>query len=77
MSRAMNLKLDETKAREHCRAAGVEVSALETLPEGGVRLVCASSVGAELLRSRLKSKLIAGDVRRTPLRAAPLRAGTW
>ena len=69
MSRAMNLKLSEAKVRDHCRTAGVEVSALEVLPGGGVRLVCASSQGAELLRTKLKSKLIAGEVQRTRLRA--------
>ena len=68
MSRAMNLSLSETKVREHCRTNAVEVSALETLPGGGVRLVCASSHGAELLRGLLKKKLIAGEVQRTRLR---------
>lgn len=69
MSRAMNLALSESKVREHCRTSAVEVSALEALPGGGVRLVCTSAQGAELLRKKLKSKLIAGQVRRTPLRA--------
>lgn len=69
MSRAMNLALSESKVREHCRTSGVEVSALEVLPGGGVRLVCTSGHGAELLRKKLKSKLIAGEVQRTRLRA--------
>ncbi|MBA2770991.1 MAG: hypothetical protein M3428_02830 [Pseudomonadota bacterium] len=68
MSRAMNLSLSEAKVREHCRTNAVEVSALEPLPGGGVRLVCASGEGAALLRQVLKRKLIAGDVERTRLR---------
>ena len=69
MSRAMNLALSESKVRDHCRTNSVEVSALEPLPGGGVRLVCASGEGAALLRLKLKRKLIDGEVKRTPLRA--------
>lgn len=65
----MNLALSETKVRELCRTNAVEVSALELLPGGGVRLVCASGQGAELLRDLLKKKLMAGEVQRTRLRA--------
>jgi hypothetical protein len=65
----MNLALSEKKVREHCRTNAVEVSALEELPGGGVRLVCASGEGAALLRNLLKKKLIASDVERTRLRS--------
>ena len=69
MSRALNLSLSEKKVREHCKTNAVEVSALELLPGGGVRLVCASGEGAELLRGLLKNKLMTGEVQRTRLRA--------
>ncbi len=65
----MNLSLSEKKVREHCRTNAVEVSALEELPGGGVRLVCASTDGAALLREVLKKKLMTGEVQRTRLRA--------
>ena len=65
----MNLSLSEKKVREYCRTNEVEVSALELLPGGGVRLVCASGEGAALLREVLKKKLMTGEVQRTRLRA--------
>ena len=61
MSRAINLSISEDTVRERCRTAGVGVSALETLPGGGVRLVCMSSDGAETARQMFKGKLLAED----------------
>ena len=61
----MNLSLSESKVREHCRANRVGVSALERLPRGGVRVVCASGEGATVLRALLKDKLIADNAERT------------
>ena len=65
MSRAINLNLSEADAREQCSTRSIGVSAIEKLPDGGVRLVCMSSEGAALLRRRLKSQLINDTVRRT------------
>ena len=65
MSRALNLKLSEADAREQCSTRSIGISAIESLPDGGVRLVCMSSEGAALLRRRLKSQLINEPVRRT------------
>jgi hypothetical protein len=70
MSRVMNLSLSEAKVREHCQSKGIGVSALETLPGGGVRLVCMSADGAEQVRKTFKSKLIDIDRERTPHRPA-------
>ncbi|HYI42896.1 MAG TPA: hypothetical protein VD768_04665 [Sphingomicrobium sp.] len=69
----MNLSLAESSVREHCRANAVEVSALEVLPGGGVRLVCSSADGAALIRNKLKSKLITGEVQRTRRRPPQLQ----
>jgi hypothetical protein len=69
----MNLSLAESTVREHCRSNSVEVSALEVLPGGGVRLVCSSAEGAELIRTKLKSKLITGEVQRVRLRPPQLQ----
>ncbi len=65
MSRAINLNLSEADAREQCSTRSIGVSAIESLPDGGVRLVCMSSEGAALLRRRLKSQIISDDARRT------------
>ena len=73
MSRAMNLSLAESTVREHCRENDVEVSALEVLPGGGVRLVCSRADGAERIRKKLKSKLISDDAQRTKLRPPRLQ----
>ena len=40
----------------------VGVSAIEPLPQGGVRLVCMSMAGADTMRRKLKSAIIKGDV---------------
>ena len=58
MSRAMQLALSEREALALCDAQGVSVSAIETLPGGGVRLVCNSSSGAELIRQKAKGKIM-------------------
>ena len=65
MSRAINLKMTEAEAREQCSTRSIGVSAIEALPEGGVRLVCMSVEGAALLRRRLKAQIISGTVKRT------------
>ena len=62
MSRVLYLKLDEKSVLSRCESEGAGVSAIERLPEGGVRLVCMSSAGAELIRKKLKTHLIHGDV---------------
>jgi hypothetical protein len=65
MSRVVNLKMSEAEARHQCTTRQIGVSALENLPDGGVRLVCMSTEGAETIRKRLKTNVIKGDVRRT------------
>jgi len=74
LSRVLHLRMAESEVRDQCQSKGVGVSALEKLPDGGVRLVCMSSEGADTMRTRLKSKLIAGDVRRVALTT---RRGAW
>lgn len=64
MSRAVLINLDEVEVESSCLAAKVAISAMERLPEGGVRLVCKSSDGAAKMRRKLKSKLISGEARR-------------
>jgi hypothetical protein len=52
----------------------VGVSAIEGLPGGGVRLVCSSSEGAELIRRKLKRYVIDGDPARERFRP---KTGMW
>ena len=70
MSRVVHLDLDEGVVVIRCLSEKVGVSAIERLPSGGVRLVCMSSDGAELIRKKLKSYVIAGDVERERHRPA-------
>jgi hypothetical protein len=64
MSRAINLSLGEADVLARCETESVGVSAIERLPRGGVRLVCMSIDGAELIKRKLKSHIIKGDVTR-------------
>lgn len=74
MSRVVHLKLEEGVVVIRCLSEKVGVSAIERLPGGGVRLVCNSSTGAEIIRRKLKRYVIAGDVARERYRPA---TGTW
>ena len=64
MSRVVHLNLEEGVVVIRCLSEKVGVSAIERLPGGGVRLVCMSSDGAELIRKKLKAYLIAGEIER-------------
>ena len=68
MSRAVNLAMSTRAVLQHCKDKNVGISALEELPAGGVRLVCLSGDGAEVIRGALKTKLINGDVERAKYR---------
>jgi hypothetical protein len=64
----MNLAMTAVQVARNCRDNGVGISALEILPDGGVRLVCMSSYGAAQIRSKLKAHIIEGEVRRERFR---------
>jgi hypothetical protein len=68
MSRAVQLKMGESDVLARCLKEKVGVSAIEKLPAGGVRLVCMSSDGADIIRAKLKTQVIAGEVKRERLR---------
>jgi hypothetical protein len=65
MSRVLLLDMSAQAATDECHRLAIGVSALEALPTGGVRLVTMSGDGAERLRTKLKTKLLKGDVVRT------------
>ena len=71
MSRVMFVSLDEGDVVARCLASKVGISAIEHLPAGGVRLVCMSGDGAELMRKKLKQHLMTGPIPRHPLRPGP------
>ena len=68
MSREMYVTMDEGAVADACLKLDVGVSAIERLPQGGVRLVCMSSAGAEAMRAKLKRHLISGEVVRERIR---------
>jgi len=68
MSRTVQLSLNEKEVIARCLKENVGVSAIESLPSGGVRLVCMSSNGAERIRTIFRTKLIEGEVARQPHR---------
>jgi hypothetical protein len=68
MSRAIHLDMSEADAVKHCRSKDVDISVIETLPDGGIRLVCSSSHGAQALRTQLRRHLITDPVRRERIR---------
>jgi hypothetical protein len=65
MSRALLVNQSEEAVTKACARFDVEISVLETLDSGGVRLVCVSSEGAALMRRKLRAKLIDGPVVRS------------
>ena len=73
MSRVLHLKLDEGDVVAKCLSAKVGISAIESLPGGGTRLVCMSSDGASAMKRKLKAHLIAGDVARSAFRPSSPR----
>ena len=74
MNRVLFVSLEESTVAKRCTAANVGISALESLPSGGTRLVCMSSDGAEAMRRKLRSHLIKTHVTRRPYRP---KAPTW
>ena len=73
MSRAMRLAMSKQEALEVCAAHNVGVSVIEPLPSGGVRLVCSSASGADIVRHKFKSKIVKVEQAREKHRpASPL-----
>lgn len=66
MSRAINFALSETELTRRCGDAAVEISVIEALPQGGTRLVCMTSDGAEIMRRRHPKDVLEGPQKRHP-----------
>jgi hypothetical protein len=72
MSRVLLVDLDETQVIAKCAAGKVGISAIETLPAGGTRLVCMSSEGAAAMTRKFKGQLIKDPVTRAAHRPVHL-----
>ena len=72
MNPAFNLSLTKEQIVDYCGARQIRISAVEVLPDGGTRLVCASSSGAAEIQAKLGRKIMSGAVRRTSLHSGPL-----
>ncbi|QXT35416.1 hypothetical protein KV697_17030 [Sphingomonas sanguinis] len=68
MSRAINVNATQAEVIKFCARHGAAVSAIETLASGGTRVVLMNIIAAETMRAAFGRKLLAGTVRRTPLR---------
>jgi len=66
----MQLAMSEAEALGFCASHKVGVSVIEPLPGGGIRLVCSSSSGAEIVRQKAKSKLMLVEEAREKRRPA-------
>jgi hypothetical protein len=64
MSRVVFLDMSESAVVARCATEKVGISAIERLPAGGIRLVCMSGDGAELIRRKLKSHVLKVDAER-------------
>jgi hypothetical protein len=75
VSRAMNVSLAEADVAARCQKAGVAISAIEMLPQGGTHVVLVTSEGADTMRDLFSKQIIDGRVKRFAFmqsRPAPL-----
>lgn len=73
-ARALFVSLDEKTVVSRCGKADVTISAIEKLPQGGVRVVCTSVDGATVMKKKFKSHLLPETVARQAYRPT---APTW
>ena len=68
MTRAINVQASVAEVTASCRKQGATISAIETLVSGGTRVVLTNMEGTDKMRGVFGRKVIAGEVRRAPLR---------
>ena len=61
MSREIYLDLSSGFVSSQCLAQDVRISSIESLPNGGTRLVCMSVKGAETMRRKLAKNVSKDD----------------
>ena len=65
MTRVLLVAMTEDEVTARCATEDVGISALETLPGGGVRLVCMSADGADTMKAKLKRKMLSDTAARS------------
>lgn len=68
MSRAINIKATKDHVVATCARRKVPISAIEALVSGGTRVVMNNAVDTALIAKAYGSKVITGNVTRTPTR---------
>jgi hypothetical protein len=66
MTHVLYLSLDEGVIVIRCFSEKVGISVIESLPGGGVRLVCKSNAGAERIRHKLSRYVMDCDAKEPP-----------
>ena len=74
MSRALNINATQDHIQANCAKRSLQITAIETLPSGGTRVVMSNGEASLALAKVYGSKVITGAVQRTPLRPARLAA---
>jgi hypothetical protein len=67
MSRAINLDVPHADVVAMCARHNTTISAIESLPGGGTRVVLMNGDDTAVIARAFKSRVIAGVVKRTPL----------
>ncbi|MBK5265408.1 MAG: hypothetical protein JJE34_09290 [Alphaproteobacteria bacterium] len=70
MSRAINISETVQVVTDACERHAVAFTTMEPLESGGTRVVCLNSDGADLLRRKMKTKILSGPVVRSGLYAS-------
>lgn len=74
MSRVINSSLSVADIEAMCHSHSFRVSTVEPLPSGGSRIVLLDGRDADQLRLLLKTKVITGQVERSPAHVSRLPA---
>lgn len=65
ISRAINIRAEEAQVVAVCKKHKVVISAIETLPSGGTRVVLTNATEAAAIAKAFGSKVMTGPVMRT------------
>jgi hypothetical protein len=68
MSRAININATQDHVKAACAKRKVPISAIETLRSGGTRVVMNNVTDTAIIAKAYGSKVISGEVTRTPTR---------
>ena len=68
MSRALNIRETQEHIVAACDSRSIRITSIETLISGGTRVVLSNSVDSARIASLYGNKVIAGAVRRQPIR---------